>query len=210
MNAAITEDFAGFFERRAVERLDNAPRQAEAGAFGDHAINGMIIDPDRIAALIPAAVLIAINRATGGVVLTRRAAHLSKHPGQIAFPGGRIDSGDAGPLAAALREAEEEIGLPGHLVEPIGYLDEYMTGTGFRITPVVAMIGSFESRIDAGEVDALFETPLAFLMEPGNHQILTRTFNGVPRQAYAMPYEEHMIWGVTAGIIRRLYERVMV
>ncbi len=136
------------FADRARGALLSAPRSSGVGGFGDYAIGGFPLSADAIAALRPAAVLIGVSRATGGVLFTERAAHLSKHPGQIAFPGGRIDAGDGGPLEAALREAQEEVGLPAKASEVLGYLDEYFTGTGYRITPVVALIDDFSPRID--------------------------------------------------------------
>jgi 8-oxo-dGTP pyrophosphatase MutT (NUDIX family) len=160
----------------------------------------------------PAAVLVGIvDRPIPTVLLTRRTADLSNHAGQIAFPGGKIDPNDATPLAAALREAYEEIGLDEKFVEPIGYLDLYLTFSGFRILPSVARISpDYEMKISPAEVDDAFEVPLEFLMTPGNHRKDSRENRGVTRHYYAMPYEEHYIWGVTAGIIRNLYERMYV
>ncbi len=196
------------FARRAAERLLPEPVQSAIEGFGDYAINGLRLRPEQIALLRPAAVLIAVSRTTGGVLFTQRAKHLSKHPGQISLPGGRIDRTDAGPLEAAMREAEEEVGLPASAMQPIGYLDEYFTGTGFRITTVIAMIDPFELRIDPNEVESVFETPIGFLMEPSNHDVQYKEFEGIQRRVYALRHEDHYIWGVTAGIIRRLYERV--
>ena len=128
---------------------------------------------------------------------------------RIAFPGGKIDPGDATPAAAALREAQEEIGLPARLIEPIGYLDVYLTFSGFRILPVVARVEpGYELSLNASEVADAFEVPLDFLMGPENHQRHSREWKGIQRQYYAMPYRERYIWGVTAGILRNLYERV--
>jgi 8-oxo-dGTP pyrophosphatase MutT (NUDIX family) len=160
----------------------------------------------------PAAVLVGIvDRPIPTVLLTRRTADLSNHAGQIAFPGGKIDPNDATPLAAALREAHEEIGLDEKFVGPIGYLDLYLTFSGFRILPSVARISpDYEMKISPAEVDDAFEVPLEFLMTPGNHRKDSRENRGVTRHYYAMPYEEHYIWGVTAGIIRNLYERMYV
>jgi 8-oxo-dGTP pyrophosphatase MutT (NUDIX family) len=163
------------------------------------------------AAARPAAVLVpAIGRPAGvTLLLTQRASHLRDHSGQIAFPGGKIDAGDATPLAAALREAQEEIGLSPRLVAPIGYLDTYLTATGYRIVPVVALIDPDATlAIDKSEVDEVFEVPLDFLMNPQNHHRHTRSFRGRQRRYYAMPFGERYIWGVTAGIIRNLYERL--
>jgi 8-oxo-dGTP pyrophosphatase MutT (NUDIX family) len=158
----------------------------------------------------PAAVLIAVvDHADPTVLLTQRAAHLADHAGQIAFPGGKIDSTDASPLDAALREAEEEIGLSREFVEPVGYLDLYGTGFGFRILPTVARVRpGFKLRINRSEVDDAFEVPLSFLMNPANHQLHSKEFRGMERQYYAMPFAERYIWGATAGILRVLYERI--
>ena len=158
----------------------------------------------------PAAVLIpVVDRPEPTVLLTLRTASLSNHAGQIAFPGGRIDPEDATPLAAALREAEEEIGLDRALVEPLGYLDLYLTGTGYRVLPTVARVApDFVLRLNPAEVDDAFEVPLAFVMGPENHQLHSREWRGMMRTYYAMPFGERYIWGVTAGILRNLYERL--
>lgn len=157
-----------------------------------------------------AAVLIPIverNQAT--VLMTRRTMHLRKHAGQIAFPGGKIDPTDANATAAALREAQEEIGLDPALVEPIGGLDPYIAGTGYRIIAIVARVAPDHHLVlNPAEVDATFEVPLSFLMTPENHQTISREFDGVRHSLYEMPYDDHYIWGVTAGIIRGLYERL--
>jgi 8-oxo-dGTP pyrophosphatase MutT (NUDIX family) len=158
----------------------------------------------------PAAVLIPlVDRKEPTVLLTQRAAHLADHAGQIAFPGGKIDAMDASPLDAALREAEEEIGLDRAFVHPIGYLGVYGTGFGFRILPTVARVQpGFALNINHSEVDDAFEVPLAFLMDPANHQLHSKEFRGMERSYYAMPYAERYIWGATAGILRILYERI--
>ena len=158
----------------------------------------------------PAAVLIpVVDRPQPTVLLTQRSAQLNEHAGQISFPGGKIDATDASPLAAALREAEEEVGLKREFIEPIGYLDLYGTSFGFRILPTVARVRpGFELRISKAEVDDAFEVPLAFLMDPANHQTHTREFRGMERSYYAMPFAERYIWGATAGILRVLYERI--
>jgi 8-oxo-dGTP pyrophosphatase MutT (NUDIX family) len=158
----------------------------------------------------PAAVLIpVVDHPEPTVLLTLRSAHLNDHAGQISFPGGKIEVTDASPLDAALREAEEEVGLTREFVEPLGYLDLYGTSFGFRILPTVAKIRpGFTMRVNPAEVDNAFEVPLAFLMNPANHQLQSREFRGVARSFYAMPFEQHYIWGATAGILRVLYERI--
>jgi 8-oxo-dGTP pyrophosphatase MutT (NUDIX family) len=158
----------------------------------------------------PAAVLVGVvDRPDPSVILTLRTAHLPSHAGQIAFPGGKIEALDDGPLAAALREANEEIGLDGGLVDPLGYLDLYLTFSGFRILPVVARVEpDYRMTLNGDEVADAFEVPLAFLMGPENHQKHEREWKGIVRHYYAMPYQDRYIWGVTAGILRNLYERV--
>jgi len=158
----------------------------------------------------PAAVLIAVvEHEHPTILLTQRAAHLNDHAGQVAFPGGKIDATDASPLDAALREAEEEVGLDRSFVEPIGYLDLYGTAFGFRILPTVARVKpGFQLTINENEVESAFEVPLWFLMDPGNHQIHSKEFRGMERSYYAMPFAERYIWGATAGILRVLYERI--
>ena len=143
------------------------------------------------------------------LTLTRRPEKMRAHAGQVAFPGGRIDPGDESPLAAALREAEEEIGLDAKYIDPIGYLDLYLTFSRFRILPLVAHVDpGYAMKINPGEVADAFEVPLEFLMHPGNHQRLKRDWKGIERQYYAMPFGDRYIWGVTAGILRNLYERI--
>lgn len=158
----------------------------------------------------PAAVLIPIvAREAPTLLMTRRTATLRRHAGQISFPGGAIDAGDADAAAAAVREAEEEIGLDPALVEPLGRLDPYIAPTGFHITPVVARVEPQHHLVlNPHEVDLAFEVPLAFLMSPQNHRIGSREFDGIRHSFYEMPYDEHYIWGITAGIIRGLYERL--
>lgn len=158
----------------------------------------------------PAAVLIAVvEHAEPTVLLTQRSAHLNDHAGQISFPGGKIDATDRSPLDAALREADEEVGLGRGFIEPLGYLDLYATGFGFRILPTLARVKpGFELHLNEGEVDSAFEVPLAFLMNPANHQVHSKEFRGIERSYYAMPFAERYIWGATAGILRVLYERI--
>jgi 8-oxo-dGTP pyrophosphatase MutT (NUDIX family) len=158
----------------------------------------------------PAAVLLPIVGRPGGlsVLLTLRASDLRAHSGQVAFPGGKLDAGEA-PREAALREAREEIGLEDRFVEPLGWLDPFFTGTGFRIAPLVALVEpSFALKLNKLEVDEVFETPFAFLMDPANHLLEDREWQGRRRKYYAMPHEGRYIWGATAGILRNLYEKL--
>ncbi len=178
---------------------------------GDHDIDPVMNAMAEIRPIRPAAVLIPIvARDEPMVLLTQRTAHLTSHAGQISFPGGKIDPGDESPLAAALREAEEEIGLAREAVEPLGYLDLYMTTLGYRIVPTVARVDpDYRLVLNPAEVDDAFEVPLAFLMAPANHQRHSREWKGMTRSYYAMPFGERYIWGVTAGILRNLYMRVL-
>jgi 8-oxo-dGTP pyrophosphatase MutT (NUDIX family) len=177
---------------------------------GDLDLDPSVWERAGVAATKPAAVLVpVVDRPEPAVILTMRTAELPSHAGQIAFPGGKIDQGDQGPLAAALREAQEEVGLDHRLVEPLGFLDLYLTFSGFRILPVVARVApGYELTLNASEVADAFEVPLDFLMGPENHQRHSRDWKGIQRHYYAMPYQERYIWGVTAGILRNLYERV--
>jgi 8-oxo-dGTP pyrophosphatase MutT (NUDIX family) len=163
--------------------------------------------------LTPASVLFPIVlRASGpSVLLTQRTENLKAHPGQISFPGGRVEPGDRSPADTALREAQEEIGLSSNHVEILGYLPEYRTSTGFRVTPVVAAVKPpFSLRPDPGEVAEIFEVPFSFLMDAANHQQHALHYRGKLRHYFAMPYGEYFIWGATAGIIVSLSRALAV
>jgi len=156
----------------------------------------------------PAAVLVPVvtreERLT--VLFTRRTAHLSDHAGQISFPGGRAEPGDANAAETALRETTEEIGLEASRVEVLGELPQYVTVTGYRVTPVVGLVfPPFELRPDTFEVAEVFEVPLEFLIDPENHQRNSIVYEGGARHYYAVPYEGHYIWGATAGMLMNLY-----
>lgn len=177
---------------------------------GDAGTDKMLEIISREQPVRPAAVLIpVVDHPEPTILLTQRSAHLNSHAGQIAFPGGKIDATDASPADAALREAEEEVGLDRQFIEPIGYLDVYGTALGFRILPILARVRpGFSLSINHSEVDDAFEVPLSFLMNPENHQVHSREFRGMERSFYAMPFAERYIWGATAGILRVLYERI--
>lgn len=161
-------------------------------------------------AVTPAAVLIPItDRAEPGVILTQRPTTMRKHPGQVAFPGGRMDDSDADEIAAALREAEEEIALPPGAVTVIGKTDLYQTVTGYRITPIIGIIEpDLVFRPNAQEVEAVFEVPLSFLLDPTNHQTREIDWNGEPRSYYEMYWDGRRIWGATAAMIVNLSRRL--
>lgn len=143
------------------------------------------------------------------VILTQRPKTMAKHPGQVAFPGGKVDPIDEGPVQAALREAHEEVGLHPNMVNVLGQADIYVTGTGFRITPVIGLLPSeFQPVPDPYEVDHVFETPMSFLMNPDNHERKQTFWNGMERRYFEMPHNGNRIWGVTAGVIRNLYKRL--
>ena len=159
-------------------------------------------------AITKAAVLMPLVMQSIGlhVLLTQRTDHLHDHAGQISFPGGRMDEGDASIVATAIRESEEEIGLPSQNVEVIGSLPEYLTVSGYQVTPVVALVKPVSQyRPDPFEVADVFEVPLRFLMDPANHEIRVWQSTEGSRRFYAMPYAERFIWGATAGMLRNLY-----
>jgi 8-oxo-dGTP pyrophosphatase MutT (NUDIX family) len=203
-----------FFDRaRARLKLDVPAALSDVTATavrGDIDQDPLLWERAGVAATRPAAVLVpVVDRPDPTVLLTQRTADLASHAGQVAFPGGKIDPHDATPAAAAMREAKEEIGLADTLIEPIGYLDLYLTFSGFRILPTVARIASdYRLTINPSEVADAFEVPLAFLMDAQNHALHSRDWKGIVRRYYAMPFGERYIWGVTAGILRNLYERL--
>ncbi len=177
---------------------------------GDHDADPVMEKIAMVRPIRPAAVLVPIvDHAEPTVLLTQRAQHLPDHPGQVSFPGGKIDKTDLSPLDSALREAEEEIGLARSFVTPIGYLDLYMTTLGYRIVPVIARVKpGFTLTLNMGEVDAVFEVPLGFLMDQSNVQRHSRDWQGMTRHYYAISFGERYIWGVTAGILRNLHDRI--
>jgi 8-oxo-dGTP pyrophosphatase MutT (NUDIX family) len=211
LQAAAAGDF--FARARARLTLTVPPSLTDpmaAGARGDLDLNPSMWERAGVAATKPAAVLIpVIERKAPTVLFTIRTQELASHAGQVAFPGGKIDPGDQSPVAAALREACEEIGLAASLIEPIGYLDLYLTFSGFRILPTVAHVRpDFTLTLNPREVTETFEVPLDYLMTPENHQRRSREWKGIEREYYAVPFGDRYIWGITAGIVRNLYDRI--
>lgn len=197
----------------AAEFARRAARQASPDGFeyGDHRLNPDLRAVFGQRTLREAAVLVpVVDRGDeASVILTKRTEALRNHSGQVAFPGGRLDPEDASAEDAALREAMEEIGLERRLVEIVGRMPDYVSGTGFRVTPVLSVVRpDFRLAINPDEVDSVFEVPLRFLMDPANHRQDSRIWEGRERFFYRMPYENWMIWGLTAGIIHAVYERL--
>lgn len=201
---------AAEFRRRAmVQSLTLHPDDWREN--GDAKLNPTTIPHVEGMKLKDAAVLIAaINEGDDArLIFTQRTASLRKHSGQVAFPGGAVDETDRDMEEAAAREAEEEIGLDRRLVEPVGRLPDYMALSGFRITPILAVVQpGFSLHLNPDEVDEVFEVPLSFLMNPANHAMGSGVWLGTERHYYRMPYEGRNIWGITAGIVRVIYERL--
>jgi 8-oxo-dGTP pyrophosphatase MutT (NUDIX family) len=192
-----------------AERLRAAVLPGEPpGLRGDWDFNDDELGPSRN--LKEAAVLIGIvSRPHPTLLLTRRLDTLRSHAGQVAFPGGRIDPEDAGPVEAALREAHEEVALPPSEVEVLGVTDAYETGSGYRITPVIGILPPDLPLVPAAdEVASLFEVPLDFVLDPANHKLHEAEWQGLRRRYYAIDWETHHIWGATAGMIVNLSRRL--
>jgi 8-oxo-dGTP pyrophosphatase MutT (NUDIX family) len=196
-----------------IERLARALHplaQPPAGAGWNHEELADLL-PDGGRSLTPAAVLVGlVDRGAGPqVLLTRRTEALRHHAGQISFPGGRIEAGDQDPAAAALREASEEIGLAQELAQSLGYLDPFVTITGFHVFPLVARIdAAFAARPDPGEVDEVFEVPLDFLMHAGNAHSIEVEYRGGRRALLEFQYGPYRIWGATAAVLVNLRKRL--
>ena len=192
--------------RRRLPRFAAAPPRTGHRVRGDHDLNPEMGAP---AALRDAAVLVPLveREPELTVLLTERTAHLAAHAGQISFPGGGVEPGDDDDVAAALRETDEEIGLPPERIDVFGRLDTYVTRTGFRIAPIVGLVRPpFTLKPDANEVADIFEVPLSFILDPANLQRHSRVFQGRQRYFYAYPFEGRYIWGATAGMLRNLCE----
>jgi 8-oxo-dGTP pyrophosphatase MutT (NUDIX family) len=191
----------------AVAGMRASDRRTIALMRGDHSLVPGGAPP--ATALTPAAVLVPLVMQPEEltVLLTQRTPHLAAHAGQISFPGGSVEPGDADSVDAALRETLEEVGLPRDHVEIIGRLDTYVTSTGFEITPVVGLVRApYPTKLDPFEVAEVFEVPLAFIIDPANHQRHSREFKGTTRHFYVLPYENRYIWGATAGMLVNLAE----
>jgi 8-oxo-dGTP pyrophosphatase MutT (NUDIX family) len=172
--------------------------------YGDDVLPGLSKPPTPAAVLVP-----VVLGAVPGIVLTKRTAHLSSHAGQVSFPGGRIDPGDSGPEAAALREAHEEIGLDPGCVDVLGLLPDHLTGTGYRITPVLAVLPpALRFEMSPHEVESIFELPISVLLDPEAPRRQRQHVRGVWREYWVWPHPEHYIWGATAAILVRLAERL--
>ena len=202
MRATLNPDSPRALDAGRLRRRFAAGKPVEM-LYGDQGI-----DAERAAARRRASVLVPIVARAGELTMlfTRRTAHLRNHSGQIAFPGGGAEPGDASAEATALREAHEEIGLEPARVEVLGRLSDYHTRTDYRVTPVVGLVAPpVELRLDAHEVEEAFEVPLAFLLDPANHQRHQREFQGRTVPFYAIPYRDYYIWGATAGMLINLY-----
>jgi len=200
--AQVIARLEGSLERPGVRpRMGGAPRER-----GDYDLNSDYRPEGR---LTPAAVLVPLIRHPAGmsVLLTLRTDHLNDHAGQVSFPGGKIDPADTDAIDAALRETHEEVGIEPELVEVVGRLDDYITGTGFTITPVVGLLTpGFTVTPDPFEVADVFEVPLDFFLDTANHHRESRFWKGRERHFYVMPYEDRYIWGATAGMLVNLYD----
>ncbi|MBA9062914.1 8-oxo-dGTP pyrophosphatase MutT (NUDIX family) [Methylobacterium fujisawaense] len=209
----MSDPLAEFLARAAVGLSPDPPGPDDptSNPRGDHSL-----DPDGTAVMPPpphrrAAVLVPVVRRADGpsLILTMRAANLRDHSGQVALPGGKIDPTDPGPADAALREAFEEIGLLPAAVRLLGYLDPYLSGTGFLVTPVIGLVDSEVTLTpNPAEVADVFEVPFPILMDPERYRLRSRAWQGRERWFYALTYGERLIWGVTAGILNNLRERL--
>ncbi|MGN8151128.1 NUDIX hydrolase [Agrobacterium sp. 22094] len=212
MRAELMAFSAADFRRRVLEDGEGVAEREDRDArdIGDHILNPSVRLSGEGIRLKDAAVLVPVidDGDEARVIFTQRTKTLRNHSGQISFPGGGIDAQDRSPEEAALRETEEEIGMSRRFIETVGRMPDYISGTGFRIKPVLAVVRpGFTLTPNPAEVDEVFEVPLSFLMNPANHSRGSRMFQGRERFFYEMPYGERYIWGITAGIVRSIYER---
>ncbi|MDR2208032.1 MAG: CoA pyrophosphatase [Azoarcus sp.] len=205
--------------RQRLARIEHAPKAIPAGGAVQSGPGQEELEPfagdwpgaggeqPRPAAVLVPLVLHEHRVNSPTVLLTRRTDHLYYHPGQISFPGGGMEAGDASAEETAMRETEEEIGLAPERIELIGCLPDYLTGTGFRVTPVVGLLHPpIRLKLDSFEVAEAFEVPLAHFLNPANHQRYSATMkDGKTRHFHAMPYGDYFIWGATAGMLMTLY-----
>ena len=207
----LAQTHAAAFLTLAAARLRREPpdrTDALADPRGDHTLDSLPLSypltPKPAAVLVP-----VVMRDEPTLLFTERSVQLRQHSGQIAFPGGRVDPTDISIEAAAYREADEEIGLEARHISLLGYLDAYLSTTNYLVMPVVGRVSpDYSLALNPHEVADAFEVPLRFLMDPAHHELHQREWKGRTRRYYAMPYEGRYIWGVTAGIVRNLYERL--
>jgi len=209
MSVVDPEDLSQRLARLPPPRRRGAPQPAtgDDAPRGDHELNPELYDPDKD--LREAAVLVPLvmHRNEPSLLLTKRTRHLKHHSGQIAFPGGRRDDADSSPEATALRETFEEVGLSDGVIEVCGRLDTYVTRTGFEVTPVIRLVRPpVALTLQEEEVEAAFEVPLGFFLDPANRRIDSRLYAGRMRYFYVYPYRNYYIWGATAGMINNLVE----
>jgi 8-oxo-dGTP pyrophosphatase MutT (NUDIX family) len=207
---SAAEFFSRARERLTLEVPEGLTDPNVTPRRGDHDADPVMAKIASVRPIRPAAVLVGIvEHDEPTVLLTQRAQHLPDHPGQVSFPGGKIDKSDESPMHSALREADEEIGLDRRHVQPIGYLDLYMTTLGYRIVPLIARVEpGFKLQMNTAEVDEVFEVPLAYVMAADNMQRHSRDWQGMTRHYYAITFGQRYIWGVTAGILRNLHDRI--
>jgi len=212
MNVAVPKPVSGLdFRRNVVEQLGKNANLSSKMLEGDHMLN-----PDYQKSLVAravkaAAVLIPVIERPSGrqVIFTKRTEKLKTHSGQVSFPGGKIDHSDESPQFAALRETHEEIGVEAGLVEVLGQLPDYHSGSGYLISPIVGMVDAKAVfKANPHEVEYIFEVPLDFLMDPNNHRVGSKVLRNMEHYYYEMLWGENRIWGVTAGIVRLFYNRV--
>jgi 8-oxo-dGTP pyrophosphatase MutT (NUDIX family) len=198
------EEIVRRVRERSIRLASGLPVPA-APIGSDFSLSGIVPAPETWR---PASVLVPlVNRASGiTVLLTQRTADMPSHAGQVSFPGGRRQAEDADAVATALRETEEEVGIPARFIDVIGAVDLYRTGTGYEITPIVGIVTpGFTIRADPREVADVFEVPLEHFLDEVNHKINSRQYQGRERRYYAMPYGERYIWGATAGMLKNLH-----